>query len=359
MSLIATDPQTEIAEYSPTAAALAELRNRLANVAYDVTTTKGMEVAKRDRAEVRGLRTSLEKMRQDIKAPALERCRLIDAEAKRITADLLELETPIDEQIKAEEQRKEAEKQARIQAEFGRVQAIQDAIAELHMEAAVTGKPSAFIAERLEAIKALALDPLVYQEMMAQAEQARAMVVGKLETALNAQKFAEAEAAKLAAERAELEQLRAAAAEQKRKDDAAAKAAREAEEERAAAERAKQAAELEAQRAEQRRLDAEASAARAEADAKAAAERAEADRLAREAREAEQRRIDAERAELKRQQDEADAKARADRLAAEAAEQKVRDAAPAMFAALKKVRDMAGIPAAAVKVIDKAIAAAA
>jgi len=75
----------EIAEYSKTEAGLAELRSRLANVAYDVTTVKGLAIAKADRAEVRGLRTGLEAMRKSIKAPALAHCKLIDAEAKRIT----------------------------------------------------------------------------------------------------------------------------------------------------------------------------------------------------------------------------------------------------------------------------------
>ena len=100
----------EIAEYNPVEAGLVELRSRLENVSYDVTTTKGMAVAKADRAEVRALRTSLEAKRKEIKAPAIAHCKLIDEEAKRITAELLKLETPIDEQIKKEENRKYREK---------------------------------------------------------------------------------------------------------------------------------------------------------------------------------------------------------------------------------------------------------
>lgn len=345
MGFIATDPTSAIAEYSPTTAALAELHSRLAGVAYDVSTGKGMDVARRDRAEVRDLRVALEKKRVELKAPALERSRLIDAEAKRITAELLELETPIDEQIKAEEQRKEAEKQARINAEFGRVQAIQEALSELHMEAMVPGKSAYFIAARLEQVRTMTLDPLVFQEQMAQAEVARAMAVGKLETALKAQQWAEVEAAKVEAERRELAELRAAQAEQKQKDELAAAALRKAEDERLAAERAQQAAELAAERAEQRRLDSEAAAARAEADRVAAAERAEADRVAR-----------AERAEANRLLDEAEAKARAEREAEQAAEQKVRDAAPAMLEALRALRPM--VKGAALKIVETAIAEA-
>lgn len=337
-------PALAISEYSPTAAKLSELRSRLANVAYDVSTTKGMDIAKKDRAEVRDLRVALEKKRVELKAPALERCRLIDSEAKRITADLLELENPIDEQIKVEERRKEEEKQAKINAEFGRVQAIHEAIAEIGMDAVIaSGKPSTHIRSALFNIREQVLDPAIFQEMMPQAIAARDAAVAKLELALAAALHKEAEAEKMAAERAELEQLRAAAAEQKRKDEAAAAEARKAEDARLAAERKAQEAELAAQRAEQKRLDAEAAAARAEAD-----------RAAREQREAEQRRIDTERAELRRQQDEADARARAERLAAEAAEQRIRDAAPTMLAALRELRPMVA-DGQATRIIDAAI----
>lgn len=94
----------QITEYNQTAAALTELRSRYVRT-YDVTTTAGMAEAKEARATVRGYRVALEKTRVEIKAPALERTRLIDAEAKRITAELLAIEEPIDAAIKAEERR--------------------------------------------------------------------------------------------------------------------------------------------------------------------------------------------------------------------------------------------------------------
>jgi colicin import membrane protein len=81
----------KIQEYNQTAAALSELRARYSRK-YDVSTTAGMTEAKAARAAVRGYRVALEKTRIEIKAPALERTRLIDAEAKRITAELLAIE---------------------------------------------------------------------------------------------------------------------------------------------------------------------------------------------------------------------------------------------------------------------------
>mgnify|MGYP000576626776 CR=1 FL=1 len=96
-------PTSALAEYSPTAAALADLRQRFAGVVWDVTTTKGNNEARAARLELVKLRTSLEAKRKELKAPALERSRLIDAEAARITGEIVALERPIDEQIKVAE----------------------------------------------------------------------------------------------------------------------------------------------------------------------------------------------------------------------------------------------------------------
>lgn len=321
------EPETgmAIAEYSPTAAKLAELRSRLADVAYDVTTTKGMDIARRDRAEVRDLRVALEKKRVELKAPALERSRLIDTEAKRITAELEELEKPIHQQIKAEEDRKEQEKQAKIAAEFGRVQAIQEAIADIHMTAmSFSNKPSAIIAAGIEAMRAAILDPLVYQEHLPQAKAAHQAAIDKLEVALKAKQHDEAAAARLVAERAELDELRRAAAAQKAKEEAAAA-------ELARAERARIAAERVAAEAEQKRLDAEAAAARKEADRIAAEARAQA-------QEEHEARMKVEQAAAVAAKQAADAKALkelARKRKAEAAETKLRNAAAVMLAALQ------------------------
>lgn len=132
-------PTSALAEYNATAAALADLRQRFAGVVWDVTTTKGNNEARAARLELVKLRTSLEAKRKELKAPALERSRLIDAEAARITGEIVALERPIDEQIKADEQRREAEKEARRQAEARRVQAISaHVMAVAHQHAGVT-----------------------------------------------------------------------------------------------------------------------------------------------------------------------------------------------------------------------------
>jgi colicin import membrane protein len=100
---------SEIIEYNATEAALSELRGFYKHAVYDVSTKDGMDGAKAARNELRSYRTSLDKVRKEIKEPALRRCQMIDSEAKRITAELSALEDPIAAQI-TEQERKVQEK---------------------------------------------------------------------------------------------------------------------------------------------------------------------------------------------------------------------------------------------------------
>ena len=97
---------TEVAEYRATEAGLAALRERLAGKVYDLTTTAGDAEARADRRELVTMRTGIERIRKDAKAPLLAQAKLLDDEAKRITEAILEVENPIDDQIKADEQRR-------------------------------------------------------------------------------------------------------------------------------------------------------------------------------------------------------------------------------------------------------------
>jgi colicin import membrane protein len=284
-----------IAEYSATEAELAKLRARLKDAKYEVTTTAGMDLARKDRRELITLRVDLEKKRVEIKAPALERCKLIDAEAKRITGELLLLEKPIDEQIKAEEARKEEIAAEKRRQEEARVAQIQERIKKLNnIPLLAAGLPSAemelFIA-RVEA-QQIGAD---FAEFQQEATDAKAAVIDKLKGALTAVLAQEAEAervrkeqeeeakrlealrldqeqaaaverARLAAERAELEKLREA--ERKRQEEA----------DRIAAEKE---AELNLEREKLRKEQEELNRKERERLAKEQAEQAERDRLAR------------------------------------------------------------------------------
>ena len=269
----------QIAEYNETAAALAVLRDKYCTV-FDVKTAKGMTAAREARAEVKGYRVALEKLRVEIKAPALERTRLIDSEAKRITAELLAIEEPIDQQIKAEETRKAEEKAAKERAEAARVAAIQARIAAIRGSVtAAVNKPSTFTADLMTKIHALQVTAEEFAEFLSNAEAAKDETMESLAILLAEQQAHEAEQARIKAEREELERLR--------KQD-------------------------EERQAEQRRIEAEA---KAKADAEAAAirqqQKAEAARI-----EAAQRELDERQRKIaeeeRRQKQEAETKAKAE-----------------------------------------------
>jgi colicin import membrane protein len=264
---------TAIQEYSKTDAALADLASRFKGVVYDVTTVKGLQEARTARAEIRGYRVDLEKVRVEIKAPALERCRLIDAEAKRITSALVELEDPIDSLIKNEEKRKEREAMEKVMAEQRRVDEIRARIEKIRqMPALCVGQSAEAIQHTLEAVQARDIGS-DYAEFRVEAEDAKRSALAQLSVMLAGVQAQAAEAERIKAEREELARLRAEQAERERAgrealeaDQRAAKAAREAEDSRIAQERAAlererekaEAARREIQRRENEVLDARA-----------------------------------------------------------------------------------------------------
>lgn len=339
-------PVTAIAEYSPTAAALEDLRARFKGVAFDVTTTKGDKEARAARLELVRLRTSLEAKRKELKAPALERSRLIDTEAKRIEAEILALETPIDEQIKAEEARRERERQAKAEAERRRVAEIQERIDKIKaFPVRAAGKTSIVIEALIGDLVALEVDE-TFAELRPAAEAAHAQALAAMRELLAAAQAHEEEARRLRAEREALEQQRRYDEARRAEADRIAREEHDAEVRRITAEREKQEAELRAKReaeearmAEQRRIEAER---QAEEQRRLDAERAELERqqaeIDRQRREQEEReaaaRAEAERAERERIEAEQRAE-RARQQAAYEAECRLEEAAPKLLAAAR------------------------
>lgn len=293
--------QYQITEYTQTAAALAMLREKHCGP-FDVTTTKGMIIAKEARAEVRGYRVMLEKVRVEIKAPALERSRLIDAEAKRITTELLAIEEPIDRAIKEEEARKEEEKAAKARTEAARLAVIAGRINSIKTWAgSVAFKTAEDIKAELEKALALELAPEEFQEFMPDALEALAETRKDLAAALNARLLYEAEqarikaeqaaeAARIQAEREELAKLREQETARQVEQARIAEETRKVEAARLQAERQAQEAELKAQREEQERQEREGRQARQAEESRLQAEREaiEQERKALDARQAEE-----------------------------------------------------------------------
>lgn len=255
---------TPIVEYRTTTAALAHLRAKYA-APFDATTATGLAAAKAARAEIRDLRGKLEKTRAEIKAPVLAQGQLIDAEAKRINAELLAIEEPIDAAIKAEERRKAEEKAERERAEAARIAALQARIDAIrHRVLAVANRDAAAIRLALDEARAFEPDPDAFADRWPNAMQAVAEVRRTLETLLAEREAREAreaeEAARLKAEREELARRQA----ELDRQQAAEKAQRQAEQEELARLRAAE----EARR--QREIEAKA---RAEEEARQEAER--------------------------------------------------------------------------------------
>jgi colicin import membrane protein len=290
-------PSTAIAEYSPTAAALADIATRMAKVVYDVSSPAGLAAARKDRAEVRDLRVALEKKRVEIKAPALKRCNEIDTEARRITAELLKYETPPDDAIKAEERRIEAERKALVEREEARVNAITGRIEDMRgaVNGALRARTSVEVLRILADVQKVAVDDSQFAEFKDTAALVQRESLAELERIRDDLIARETEAERLRKDREAFDRQRA---EQEAKD--------KVERERVAAE----------QKEARDKFEAEQATARESA-------RKENERIAA-GQAAAQEIIDAQRRELEaRQQAERDAQAERERVAREAEERRV------------------------------------
>lgn len=254
-----------------------EIIKQFDGIVYDVTTTKGMETARKDRALMVKARTTVEQARKEEKADILERGKFIDSTAARLKEEILKYETPLDEKIKAEEERKEAEKQAKLLAEQERIAGINKRIDQMKNSPLVAvNKSVEEIKRAIGAITKLAIDES-YQEFQQQAAEVKEEALVKLAGILEEKEAAEAEAIRIKAEQeAEAEKLRLEREEldRLRKEQEEREAAAKAENDRILAE---QQAKMDAELAEQKaRLDKEAAEERAKLDA----ERAEAEKAA-------------------------------------------------------------------------------
>lgn len=293
------EPETAISEYNPVAAGLAELRRKYGNVIVDVSTTKALDEAKKVRAEIREPRYETEKIRKALKAPALAHAKLIDTEAARITAELLEIETPWDEAIKAEETRKAAEKAEAERIERERITKIHLRIADIREcgNLALQCRTSAAVLALFDKMKLQVLEG--FEEFTDEAENARTDTLARMGEILASKKAEEderarikaeqeAEAARLEIVRAELEvnrqkmiEAERIAAQERAAQEAQVQAVRDAEAKKLADERAafeaeqataRAAAQLLADTLAQERADLAAEIAKRDAEALAAAQ---------------------------------------------------------------------------------------
>lgn len=318
---------TALTEFDAVQLGLADLRNKYEGIVFEkIDTVAGMKIAIAARAAVREPRINLEKIRKEAKAPLLAIGKGLDARAKDITEQLAALEEPMSAQIQAEEERKEAIKRQKEEAERKRVEAVHAGINEYRAfvaDAASGCFNSAQITDLAIWMAQIVPPEAVFAEFLVNAKLAVSESATALRKLAADAKVREDEAAENAQMRADLAELKAA--EETRK---AADAQRLAAEE---AERNRRIAEEEAARRQQQEAE---DAARREMLA-----REEAARVA--ARAEEDRRLAAEREELARQQRELDERLAAearDREAREAAERTAREAEERRLAAIEQQR---------------------
>lgn len=302
-----------VTEYSETAARIAELKETYGTEVPDASTKDGYQRAKQIAGECTSLRTALEKRRKEFKAPVLAFGKMIDSEAKRITAEIVAIEEPFKLAYKAVDEEKKRIK-AEIEQRFVDIKEMPSVALEL------SSGPIEIM------INGLAEYDVSKATFGRRVDEASALVASTLErlTEIHVKAIeAEQEALRIEAERAELERLRAEAAERERlQREAEENAAREAEQARIAE-----------QAAEQARID-------AERKAQAEAERLERERLAAIERE-EQAKRDAELAEQRRIAQEEQAKRDAELAEIRAKEEAERAAEAARQAEIKRQQEEA------------------
>lgn len=112
--------KVQVEVFSQTEAALALLREKYGTVP-DVKTTTGYELCATGLKKIVKYRTTLEKTRKEIKDPYLKAGQIIDAEAKRITGELLKLEGPLADakkEVDDHEKRMKEERIAKLRAKI-------------------------------------------------------------------------------------------------------------------------------------------------------------------------------------------------------------------------------------------------
>ena len=256
----------EAVDYGVPEAKIAEIKEQTADL--DASCADGYKGIKNGLSVLTKYRTSVEKKRMELKRPALEYGRAVDAEAKRITALILDVEDPLrakkkvvdDMQKKIEEEAKRKE-EARVNALEAKIQGIRALASNI-----TPNHTSEYIQEQIDGLNGLEITPDAdsFAEFAASAELERKYTLEALAGSLDQRKRFETEQAIVRENQKKLEEEKAKLAEERKKLEAHQRKLEEA-------------AEKERQEAEAKRL-AEAKAA-AEAKAKAEAEKAEKERL--------------------------------------------------------------------------------
>jgi len=241
---IITDNQENkmLVEYNLTDDAIKKLSKQFANA--NINDDDGYKHVKAAISTIVSYRSGIEKRRKELKADSLDWGRKIDAEAKRITALLVEIETPLKalkDEAEAEAKRKK-EEAAKIERE--RIEIIRNKISGFNARNMIlVGKDSEQLADIISDINSVVISEDEYQEFASQAEGVLAASKGILKKEYDDRVEFEAQQVKAAQEAAELkaQQDKIAAEKKKLKEEQASMDAKRAELDRQKAEIEKEA----------------------------------------------------------------------------------------------------------------------
>lgn len=196
---------TNIDEIDAVQLGLDELKTKYHGAVFDMTTASGADEARKARAAIRDPRYRVERARKDAKSKLAQLGKQIDERAGQITETLLELEIPIDNQIKAEEARKEAERQQKIMAEQQRQTAIRASLAAIAEIPAKTARDVDALRCAIAMLDEMQPSEAVFDEFIEQAVSLRARSLETLRATLAEEEAAQAQRDEIRRQQAELQ----------------------------------------------------------------------------------------------------------------------------------------------------------
>lgn len=202
---------TDLEEYKDLIPGLVEML-KLKGIAYDLSSVRGNDQARKDRARLKTTRVLVEKRcaekKRDLKASVAERINKLESEADRFVDLVNGLYDPIDQAIVADDDRRQREKAEREAAEQARTDAHRASILDISSVAVrAAGASSDDVQKKIELITRLEIGP-EYEEFQALAVNAKADVLLRLADLLSIAKSNEAAAEEARLNREELERLK-------------------------------------------------------------------------------------------------------------------------------------------------------
>lgn len=210
-ALVILNPQQFATElFKPFEDQLASAKRAAGRVKYDIATKDGMAKAKELRATFVSIRTTADKAKTAAKRPIDESGKLILAHFNKLAEAAKAEEAKHDQAIKDEEARIEAEKQRKLAEERARIEAIEGRIAHIRdIPAKFRDAESEVVQAMLDKMLQTQLEPAKYDEHLEEALTEWNKTIDALRELHTKALDREAEAKRIAEERAELARLKA------------------------------------------------------------------------------------------------------------------------------------------------------